>query len=142
MAIDPPPLSVDLVWAGGLCFRSTDADGFELPLDGDGQTAQSPMEALLSSLCGCLAIDVVMILEKMRITPGSLRVSVSGKRNSEPPKYFTDIHLIFRLEGDVPRDKCERAVGLSFEKYCSVLHSLRKDLTVTREIEISPGQES
>jgi putative redox protein len=44
------------------------------------------------------------------------------------------------VKGDVPRDKVERAIALSREKYCSVWHSLRADIAFTTsfELEASP----
>ena len=83
-----------------------------------------------------MGIDVVMILEKMRVGFQGLSVSIDGERVAEPPRYFDRVRILFRVRGDVPRDKAERAVRLSFEKYCSVFHTLRQDIDIVAETEI------
>jgi putative redox protein len=125
---------LELSWASGQHFDVTDASGRTMVLDGDKASGFSPMEALLSSLAGCMGIDVVLILEKMRTGFEGLSMSVEGERVAEPPRHFERIRLRFRIRGDVPRDKAERAVRLSFENYCSVFHTLRRDLDVVSEI--------
>ncbi len=75
-------------------------------------------------------------LEKMRSGFTGLRISIEGERVEEPPRYFHRVRMHFEIQGDVPRDKAQRAVDLSFEKYCSVFHSLRKDLVVDTTIDI------
>lgn len=82
-----------------------------------------------------MGIDVVVILAKMRVGLEGLDVTVDGERMAEPPRYFRRLRFEFRLRGNVPRDKAERAVDLSLEKYCSVLHTLRKDIEVETVIE-------
>lgn len=127
---------IDLVWGAGQRFDAMDDQGISIALDGERRSAPSPTETLLASLGACMGIDVVMILEKMRTKLEELRIAVEGDRAEEPPRYFERIRLRFEIRGDVPRDKAERAVKLSFDKYCSVFHTLRKDLEVETEIEI------
>ncbi len=131
--------ALSVAWKEGMLFEAATADGRTTLLDGDSRRALSPMDALLSSLCGCMAIDVVSILEKMRVPPRSLRIDASGRRRDEPPRYFTHLSLEFVVEGDTPRDKLERAVRLSFETYCSVFHTLRPDLEVEHTITLRKG---
>ena len=121
---------VELAWVSGQRFETTDASGLSSTLDGDTESGLSPTEALLSSLGACMGIDVVIILEKMRVGLEGLSITVEGERVAEPPRYFHRMRLQFRIRGDVPRDKAERAVKLSFEKYCSVFHTLRNDIDI------------
>jgi putative redox protein len=95
------------------------------------------MELLLMGLMGCMAIDVLLILQKGRVKVDSLEISGDGDRNPEPPRYFKRIRLTFLLSG-VPaeaRPRVDRAIELSSEKYCSVLHSLRQDLELETVVE-------
>ena len=124
---------VELAWVSGQRFETTDASGLSSTLDGDTESGLSPTEALLSSLGACMGIDVVIILEKMRVGLEGLSITVEGERVAEPPRYFHRMRLQFRIRGDVPRDKAERAVKLSFEKYCSVFHTLRNDIDIDTE---------
>jgi len=88
-------------------------------------------------LMGCMAIDVLMILQKGRVEVGTLEVIADADRNLEPPRYFKRICLTFVLGGVVSeaRPKVDRAIELSSEKYCSVLHSLRQDLEFETVVE-------
>jgi putative redox protein len=47
------------------------------------------------------------------------------------------VRLTFALDGPAPEDraKVDRAIELSREKYCSVLHSLRSDLEFETMVE-------
>ena len=127
---------VELAWVSGQRFDTTDASGSSLTLDGNTESGFSPTEALLSSLGACMGIDVVIILEKMRVGLEGLSITVEGDRVAEPPRYFHRMRLQFRIRGDVPRDKAERAVKLSFDKYCSVFHTLRNDIDIDTVIEL------
>ena len=77
-----------------------------------------------------MGIDVVLILKKMRVDIDGLVITAQGERNDDPPRYFRKIELEFTVTGSVPKARLERAIGLSFEKYCSVFHTLRADLDV------------
>ena len=127
---------IELEWVSGQRFEAKADNGLETTLDGDRKDGFSPMDSLLSSLCACMGIDVVMILEKMRTGFTGLRISIEGERAEEPPRYFRRVRMHFFIRGNVPRDKAQRAVDLSFEKYCSVFHSLRKDIDVDTTIDI------
>ena len=89
------------------------------------------MEALLCSLCGCMATDVVLILQTMRVDLQGLEVLAGGHREAEPPRFFNAIELEFKISGTVPRARVDRAIQLSFDKYCSVFHTLRPDLKLS-----------
>lgn len=94
-----------------------------------------PMQALLASLAGCSAIDVLHILQKQRHVVTRLDVEVDGERADAVPAVFTKIHLKYVASGDFPLHKLERAVALSSEKYCSVSHMLRATVEITSSCE-------
>ncbi|MEJ2203455.1 MAG: OsmC family protein [Gemmatimonadota bacterium] len=130
--------SVRLSWSGeGLVFTGVVEDGPEITLDSDGAAGPSPTQLLLLSLAGCMGVDVRMILEKCRVPLDSLEVVVEGDRAPSPPRRFKALRLVYRLEGPSEADegKIERAVQLSKDKYCSVLHTLREDLSLDIRIE-------
>ncbi len=129
-------MDLTLVWTEGLKFETETANGRKLTLDGDSKESFSPTEALLSALGGCMAIDVVLILRKMREDLQGLRVRLEGERRSESPRYFQSAALRFSLRGGVDPGKAQRAIDLSRDKYCSVLHTLRPDLNLTTSFEI------
>lgn len=127
-----------LRWTGeGLAFRGGAVGGPEIVLDSDAKAGPSPTQVLLLSLAGCMAVDVRMILEKSRVPVESLEVVVEGDRAAEPPRYFHSLRLTYRLRGPSEADQArlERAVQLSRDTYCSVLHTLRPDMSLDVRIE-------
>jgi len=127
-------VTTKLTWQGDLKFTGQSAKGFETLMDGNTQVAASPMELLLESIGGCSAIDVVLILQKMREPLAHVEVVLTGERNETEPKYYKAIVARFEVWGEgLSADKVARAINLSIAKYCSVFHSLRKDLQFTAE---------
>ena len=129
---------VALRWTGdGLGFVGGADGGPEISLESGGARAPSPTQLLLVSIAGCMGIDVVDILGKSRVPLQALEVTVEGDRAPYPPKYFTAIRLIYTVRGPQPEhdEKVQRAVALSREKYCSVLHTLRPDLSLDIRVE-------
>ncbi len=122
--------TAELTWDTGLRFTARSGRS-EILIDGNTEQGPSPMQALAMSLAGCMAIDVVDILAKGRHDVRGLRVTFTGQRAPEPPKRFEEIALHFVINGAAPQAAIERALALSREKYCSVWHSLRQDITLT-----------
>ena len=95
------------------------------------------MITLLLSLAACMAIDVLMILQKSRVPIEDMAVTVEGERAEEHPRRYTQIRIAYSLEG--PEEEHERrlrrAVDLSRDRDCSVIHSLRTDIDITVTIE-------
>ena len=108
-------------------------------LDGKSVTGPGPMDALLLAVAGCMAVDVQVILERSRVPVSGLEVAVEGERAQTHPKRYTRLQLAYLLEGpqEEHRGKIERAVELSREKFCSVLHSLRPDTDFEISIRIA-----
>ena len=129
---------VDLRWKGdGLSFIGGAEGGPEISLESGGANAPSPTQMLLISLAGCMGIDVVDILAKSRVPLDALEVTVEGDRAASPPRRFTAVRLTYRVRGpeEEHESRLRRAVELSQEKYCSVLHTLRTDLDLDIRIE-------
>jgi putative redox protein len=90
-----------------------------------------PTDTLLVSIAGCLAIDVVTFLRKMKAEITSFEIEISGQRNPTPPQYFKSVEMIIHISGkEITPKKLNRAISLSQEKYCSVYHTLRKDIPI------------
>lgn len=132
--------TVRLDWTGaGLRFaaRGTQPETPGIEIDGDAITGLSPMVALLVACGGCSGADVVEILRKMRVRLARCSVEVDGTRRAEAPRRYIAIRYRYRLSGEgLDRAKAERAVTLSLEKYCSVIHSMAADINVDYTIEL------
>jgi len=137
MASPKPPLTAELRWSDGLRFGATSGPA-AIVVDGDGEGGPSPMQLAAFGLAGCMAADVVSILQKGRHPLAGLRVVFEGERAPEPPRRFLRITLHFHASGAVPPDAVERAIALSREKYCSVWHSMRPDIAFLTSFDVRP----
>ena len=115
-----------------LIFVARTQRGYEVEYDPKMEWGCSPTETLLTSLAGCLAIDMVSFLRKMRGEIKSFKMDITGERNPTPPQYYTAIEIVMHITGENMTPKqIDRAISLSQEKYCSVYHSLRPDIKVS-----------
>lgn len=130
-------VAVEVRWDRDLKFEAIGGSGVPMVVDGDGAAAASPTETLLIAVASCMGIDVVEMLNKMRVPFDGLSVVAEGDRRPDPPRRYTAIRLVYRAEGvaEDAHPKLQRAVDLSRDKYCSVLHSLQPDLDLTIRIE-------
>jgi putative redox protein len=135
----PVEYPIEVVWEGGMRYRGGPAGGPTLVMDGERQAAPSPVDSLVVALASCSAIDVVDYLEKRRTPASSLRVSVRFSRAATPPRRLTDLTLVFHVATESDRDHVERAVQLSFDKYCSVSSSLAPDINLDWTVELEPS---
>jgi putative redox protein len=121
-----------VTWQQGLRFTGSEPGGPAITVDGDNIMGPGPMLTLLLAAAACSGSDVVLILEKMRVNLRGLRIEVAGTRREEEPRRYVAIHLDYHLGGEgIDRVKARRAIDLSVEKYCSVIHSLAPDIAVT-----------
>jgi putative redox protein len=134
-----PPTVVELVWERDLVFSGNSGD-VSMTLDSAGTAGPSPMQAVAFGLAGCMAMDVVVILRKGRHPLRGLRADLSGARADDDPRRFTAFTLHYTINGDIPSERVERAIQLSRQKYCSVWHSLRKDIALDVTFSVSSGR--
>lgn len=117
--------SIKAQWLSDLAFE-TELDGHKIYLDstaehGGKNTGPRPKPLMLVSLAGCTGMDVASMLKKMRVEFDDLSVEVEGELSEDHPKKYVGMKIIYRISGrDVPRDKVEKAITLSREKYCGV----------------------
>ncbi len=99
----------------------------DIPVAQGGKgTGFRPMQAVLASLCGCSAVDVISILSKQRQHLEHFVIEVDGEREKDKDlALWQQVDLVFKLEGDIEPAKAYRAVDLSVMKYCSVAETLR-----------------
>ncbi|HRG89028.1 MAG TPA: OsmC family protein [Chitinophagales bacterium] len=85
-------------------------------------TGVRPKALILSALAGCTAIDVVELLRKMRVDFTEFKIDVEGELTEEHPKTYKTVDLVYyvKLTNPADKDKMEKAVNLSQEKYCGV----------------------
>ncbi len=108
------------------------------PLESDSASVGlGPMEALLAALGSCTAVDVQDIMKKKRTPLSTYRIELEGFRTESIPQRYTKIIMRHIASGEgVTQDNLEKAVRLSFEKYCSVASSLRQDIEFVLEAQM------
>lgn len=128
---------ITLKWVDELRFEGT-AGTAVVAIDGDGQQGTSPVNLMLEAIASCAAADVVDILRKGRQELEAMTVEVSADRREGHPRSITRLQLDFKIRGPVDEVKAKRAVDLSLEKYCSVFHSLRMDISLDTAVAVKP----
>ena len=129
-----PPTETSLTWTSGTLFETVSPGGDVLQLDqpltkGGSGHGFSPMTLLLQALAGCMAVTVVQIIEKQRLTLASYSIQVRGERAQEPPSPYTHILVEHTMRGEgLTQANLERIVELVEERYCSVAATLPRGL--------------
>ncbi len=123
-------------------FEMTNENGNAVQTDGspdiggEGKGVR-PKDLLLMGAASCSAIDIVIILKKMRQELEDIKVEVDG--DWEPEESHTvlrKLHMHYKLFGNIDEGKAKKAVKLSVEKYCSVSKTLEYAAAVTSSFEV------
>ncbi len=126
-----------LTWDKDLIFVGRTQRGYEIDFDAKVEWGCMPTESLMLSLAGCMGIDAMFFLKKMRAEVESFKIDVTGERNPVPPQFYKAIHMHISISGKgLTAKKMDRVISLSQDKYCSVYHSLRPDMKVTVDYSI------
>ncbi len=126
----------------GMTFMAESGSGHAIVLDaspdiGGRNLGPRPMEMLLMGLGGCTSIDVMLILRKSREQVTDCVVELDAERAPTDPKVFTSIHMRYVVTGrGLDRNKVERAIKLSAEKYCSATAILSGTATITHSLDL------
>ncbi|HEX5004886.1 MAG TPA: OsmC family protein [Gemmatimonadales bacterium] len=138
MTTQPETKRVTLRWLDHLRFEGGEPGGPTVVIDADNTTAPGPMLQVLLATAACAGADVVPMLEKMRVKVTSLELRMSGLRRDEAPRRYLAIHYAWTIRGDgLDETKARRAIDLSMEKYCSVLHSLAPDIATSYDLDVA-----
>ena len=124
-------------------FEAENAMGQTVELDAKpeiGGTGKGfrPVEMLLVGLGGCSGIDMVNVLTKQKEPLDDIRISIrASRKDEEMPPIFDVINIHFILTGDLNPQKVERALALTFDKYCSVSNILGRSAEIKFSYEIT-----
>ena len=126
---------ITLDWQEELHFTGGEAGKPAIQIDGDNAIGPGPMLTLLLAAASCTGSDVVIVLKKMRVDLQRFSIEVAGTRREAEPRRYVAMHFIYRLAGaGLDEAKARRAIDLSLEKYCSVIHSLAPDIKITYDL--------
>lgn len=130
---------ISLSWLENMAFEA-DVNGHKLLLDatedvGGQDRGPRPKPLMMVALAGCTGMDVVSILKKMRVEYDKLNIEIEGDLSEEHPKHYQKMKVIYEFTGkNLPREKIEKAVDLSKERYCGVSVSYKKAMEIEYEI--------
>lgn len=131
---------IEVSWKGEMLFESVAPEGNVMidaakEVGGQGKGLR-PKAMMLTSLAGCTAMDVASLLKKMRAEVEDFKIEVSANLTDEHPKIYDKVHVVYKFYGsDFKKEKIEKAVNLSSERYCGVMEMFRKFSKVTIEIQ-------
>ena len=132
---------IEVSWKGQMLFESVAPEGSVMidaaeEVGGQGKGLR-PKAMMLTALAGCSAMDVASLLKKMRAEVADFKIEVEGNLTEEHPKVYDKVKVIYRFYGsDFKKDKIEKAVNLSTERYCGVIEMFRQLSDVEIEIHL------
>lgn len=131
---------IEVNWKGQMLFESVAPEGTvmidaEKEVGGQGKGLR-PKAMMLTALAGCTAMDVTSLLKKMRAEVEGFTVEVEGNLAEEHPKYYNKVTVTYKFFGkDFQKDKIEKAVNLSSERYCGVFFMFKHFADLNIKIE-------
>jgi putative redox protein len=127
-------------WRGDLGFLGKNLSGGAVQMGSvNDQPGISPMEMLLLGVAGCTGMDVASILMKKRQNLTELKITVRGRRATEPPRVYKEIEVIYELWGEaLDPQMVSQAIELSETKYCSASAMLRAAAELRSSFRIYP----
>jgi putative redox protein len=131
---------INSVFQGGMSFKSN-VKGHDVIIDldkagGGHDLGTSPKILMLVSLAGCTGLDVVSILNKMKVTFSDLSIKIQANLTETDPKIYDDVMVTYSIKVDKENeDKVQKAVNLSQDKYCGVSEMFRAFAKLSHTIE-------
>ena len=122
--------TITSVYQGGMSFKAN-AKGHNVVIDlpeasGGNNLASSPKILMLVSLAGCTGVDVVDILNKMRVSFSHFSINVHAHLTEDHPKIYDEVEVTYTIKVDKKNEgKMKKAVALSQDKYCGVSEMFR-----------------
>lgn len=129
-------------WKGGMQFESDNPSGKTVVMDtnvegSDTRFGLSPKAIMLSAIAGCSGIDIVPLLDKMRVVIDDFKMVIKGELTNEHPKYYHRVTVDYHFYGkELNEIKIKKAVDLSVEKYCGVMEMFRRFAEIKTNIHI------
>ena len=132
--------SVNTVFNEGMSFTA-DINGHKVRMDttvdDDGQdSGPSPKRLMLASLAGCTGMDIVSILNKMKVPFSDFSIDLHAGLSNEHPKTYNLVKMRYTIKvAEEDKVKMGKAVALSQEKYCGVSAMFRAFAKLDTEID-------
>lgn len=127
----------EVTWRGERSFDAGPA-GRTHRVDANAKEGPGPVETLLNAIATCSAADIVDIIAKRNTPVERLVVKVAAERRPQYPRRVQRLSLEYQIDGaGIERTHAERAIQLSFERYCSVAASLAPDIVTEAKLTLN-----
>jgi len=136
-------VKASISWQGNMKFEAASGSGHRLVMDagthaGGHNEGPRPTELVLMGLGGCSGIDVVWILQRMRVAVDRFELELEAERAPTEPRVFTRVTMVYKFWGDhLPAERIARAIKLSEHRYCSVAHMINKTAVIETYMELN-----
>ncbi len=127
-------------WKGGVIFESGNTSGNTFLIDDKVEGVEkriglAPKSLMLSALAGCTGLDVISVLEKMKVKNYEFKMEIEAELTDEHPKYYHKVKVNYHFYGkDLNEKKIKKSVDLSVDKYCGVMEMFRQFSKLETEI--------
>ncbi len=131
--------SVTTIFTKNMTFTAN-SNGHEIVMDttavdGGEDSGPSPKRLMLASLSGCTGMDIVPLLNKMKVTFSHFSIDIDANVTEEHPKIYNRVKITYKIKvSPSDRSKMEKAVSLSQDKYCGVSAMFRAFAKLETEI--------
>ncbi|MBT8235022.1 MAG: OsmC family protein [Bacteroidia bacterium] len=119
-------------WMGKMAFESTNPSGNNLRIDageedgGEG-SGYRPKALMLSSMAGCTGLDVASLMKKMKLDVDDFTIEIVAELSDEHPQIYEKVTMEYHFHGsNLNEKKLQKAIDLSFDKYCGVSEMFKK----------------
>jgi putative redox protein len=127
----------EVAWRGERLFDAG-PPGRTHRIDAAAKEAPGPVETLLSAIASCSGVDVIDIIAKRKTPVERMTIYVTAERRPEFPRRVQRLGIAFHIDGaGIEKDQAERAIQLSYERYCSVAASLAADIVTETSLTLN-----
>lgn len=134
-------MKLQCTWTEKMKF-SAEADSHLVEMDSKAplgnDSALTPKQLLLASICGCTGMDVVALLKKYKQPLELFQIEAEADLTERKyPAVFKAVKLTFKITGQVDPAKVLEAVTLSQTKYCAVSAMVSKAVPISYVVELN-----
>jgi putative redox protein len=138
-------MQVALNWKQGMSFSGKADSGYTLDLSADADVGGAedgfrPMELVALGLAGCTGMDVISVLKKKHQDVHAFEVRVNTEKADEHPRVWTSVLVEYIITGkDIDPAAVERALQLSYDKYCPAQNMIKLAVKIDHKYQIIPA---
>lgn len=119
-------------WEGKKRIKVENEAGHQVQMDeevdkGGDRSAMTPAELLTASLAGCMGISIMTSLLNYKESVEELSLDLDFVKSDKPPNRVEEIKMLINIKTEIPKDRIDRIVKLSHEKYCTVSNTLNAE---------------